>query len=79
MIHSFAALGEYLSRDSTLFPGDLISGGTPKGTAVDSSTKNADGGFDDDSKFLSPGDVVEISSAALGSITNTVTGTRKGH
>ncbi|WP_285189196.1 fumarylacetoacetate hydrolase family protein [Rhodococcus sp. MEB041] len=79
MIHSFAALGEYLSRDSTLFPGDLISGGTPKGTAVDSSTKNADGGFDDDSKFLRPGDVVEISSAALGSITNTVTGTRKGH
>ena len=79
MIHSFAVLGEHLSRDVTLFPGDLISGGTPKGTAVDSSTKNDDGGFDDDSKFLSPGDVVEVSSTALGSITNTVTGTRGGH
>ncbi len=78
MIHSFASLGEYLSRDSTLFPGDLISGGTPKGTAVDSSTRDADGKFVDDSKFLNPGDVVEISSTALGSVTNTVSGTRGG-
>ncbi|MBY4108259.1 fumarylacetoacetate hydrolase family protein [Rhodococcus fascians] len=78
MIHSFASLGEYLSKDSTLFPGDLISGGTPKGTAVDSSTRDADGKFVDDSKFLNPGDVVEISSTALGSVTNTVSGTRGG-
>ncbi|MCZ4519401.1 fumarylacetoacetate hydrolase family protein [Rhodococcus ruber] len=78
MIHSFASLGEYLSRDSTLFPGDLISGGTPKGTAVDSSTRDADGKFVDDSKFLNPGDVVEISSTAIGSVTNTVSGTRGG-
>lgn len=78
MIHSFAALGEYLSRDSTLFPGDLISGGTPKGTAVDSSIRDSEGGFEDDSAFLNPGDVVEISSRAIGSVTNTVTGTRTG-
>ncbi|OZC54788.1 fumarylacetoacetate hydrolase [Rhodococcus sp. RS1C4] len=76
MIHNFASLGEYLSRDSTLFPGDLISGGTPKGTAVDSSARDADGSFADDSKFLDPGDVVEISSSLIGSITNTVSGTR---
>ena len=78
MIHSFASLGEYLSRDSTLFPGDLISGGTPKGTAVDSSTRDADGKSVDDSKFLNPGDVVEMSSSAIGSVTNTVSGTRGG-
>jgi acylpyruvate hydrolase len=78
MIHTFASLGEYLSRDSTLFPGDLISGGTPKGTAVDSSTRDSEGKFADDSAFLKPGDVVEISSSALGSVTNTITGTRGG-
>ena len=78
MIHSFASLGEYLSRDSTLFPGDLISGGTPKGTAVDSSTRDAEGKFADDSLFLNPGDVVEVSSTALGSITNTISGSRGG-
>lgn len=76
MIHSFASLGEYLSRDSTLFPGDLISGGTPKGTAVDSSARDSEGTFADDSLFLNPGDVVEVSSAAIGSITNTISGTR---
>ncbi|MBY6685602.1 fumarylacetoacetate hydrolase family protein [Rhodococcus sp. BP-149] len=78
MIHSFAALGAYLSRDSTLFPGDLISGGTPKGTAVDSSPRDAEGKYEDDSAFLSPGDVVEVSSDVIGSVTNTISGTRTG-
>ncbi|XVQ09641.1 fumarylacetoacetate hydrolase family protein [Spirillospora sp. CA-255316] len=72
MIHDFAALGAFLSRDTTLFPGDLILSGTPKGTAVDSSKRLEDGSFADDSLFVKPGDVVEVSSALLGSITNEV-------
>jgi 2-keto-4-pentenoate hydratase/2-oxohepta-3-ene-1,7-dioic acid hydratase in catechol pathway len=72
MIHDFAALGAFLSRDSTLYPGDLIISGTPKGTAVDSSKRLEDGSFPDDSRFIKPGDVVEVSSALIGSITNEV-------
>jgi 2-keto-4-pentenoate hydratase/2-oxohepta-3-ene-1,7-dioic acid hydratase in catechol pathway len=71
MIHSFAALGEYLSRDTTLWPGDLIASGTPKGTAVDSSRQEADGSVPD-TLFVKPGDVVEVSSALIGAIQNEV-------
>ncbi|MER5181087.1 fumarylacetoacetate hydrolase family protein [Streptomyces sp. NPDC002896] len=71
MIHTFAALGEYLSRDTTLWPGDLIASGTPKGTAVDSSKEQADGSHPD-ALFIKPGDVVEVSSSAIGAIRNEV-------
>jgi 2-keto-4-pentenoate hydratase/2-oxohepta-3-ene-1,7-dioic acid hydratase in catechol pathway len=72
MIHDFAALGAFLSRDITLYPGDMILSGTPKGTAVDSSKRLDDGSFPDDSRFIKPGDVVEVSSTLLGSMTNEV-------
>lgn len=72
MIHDFASLGAFLSRDITLYPGDLILSGTPKGTAVDSSKRLDDGTFPDDSLFVGPGDVVEVSSSALGSLTNKI-------
>lgn len=72
MIHNFAALGAHLSRDITLWPGDMILSGTPKGTAVDSSTRLDDGSFPDNSKFISVGDVVEVSSSLIGSLTNEV-------
>lgn len=72
MVHDFAALGAFLSRDITLYPGDMILSGTPKGTAVDSSKRLDDGSFPDDSRFIKPGDVVEVSSPLLGSLTNTV-------
>ncbi|MGY1812225.1 fumarylacetoacetate hydrolase family protein [Blastococcus sp. SYSU D00820] len=72
MIHGFAALGAFLSRDTTLYPGDLILSGTPKGTAVDSSKRLDDGTFPDESRFIRPGDVVEVSSTLLGSLTNEV-------
>lgn len=71
MVHSFAALGEYLSADTTLWPGDLISSGTPKGTAVDSSKQLPDGTLPD-TLFVEPGDVVEISSSLIGSIRNKI-------
>ncbi|MFI6310105.1 fumarylacetoacetate hydrolase family protein [Nocardia fusca] len=72
MINDFYALGAWLSRDLTLYPGDMILSGTPKGTAVDSSQRLDDGTFPDDSKFLRPGDVVEVSSPLLGTLTNRI-------
>ncbi|MBA4865181.1 fumarylacetoacetate hydrolase family protein [Streptomyces sp. PSKA54] len=71
MVHAFAALGEHLSRDTTLLPGDLIASGTPKGTAVDSTRQEADGSLPG-TLFLKPGDVVEVSSALIGTIRNEV-------
>ncbi|MCR3721991.1 MULTISPECIES: fumarylacetoacetate hydrolase family protein [Prauserella salsuginis group] len=73
MIHDFGALGAHLSRDMTLYPGDMILSGTPKGTAVDSSKRLDDGTFSDDSRFLKPGDRVEVTSTVLGSLRNDVT------
>jgi 2-keto-4-pentenoate hydratase/2-oxohepta-3-ene-1,7-dioic acid hydratase in catechol pathway len=72
MIHDFASLGAFLSRDMTLYPGDLILSGTPKGTAVDSSKRLDDGTFPDDSLFVGPGDIVEVSSRVLGALTNKI-------
>ena len=37
MVFTFGEYLEYLSRDFTLYPGDVISGGTAAGTAADSS------------------------------------------
>lgn len=71
MVHSFAAFAQYLSADVTLWPGDLISSGTPKGTAVDSSPQRPDGTHDEE-LFVKPGDVVEVSSSVIGSIRNEV-------
>ncbi|MCW6169051.1 MAG: fumarylacetoacetate hydrolase family protein [Thermoplasmatales archaeon] len=54
------SVGELISRISqivTLEPGDLISTGTPSGVAEHSSRR-----------FLSPGDVVEIEVAGIGSL-----------
>ena len=36
MVFTFGEYLEYLSRDFTLYPGDVISGGTAAGTAADS-------------------------------------------
>ena len=35
MVFTFGEYLEYLSRDFTLYPGDIISGGTAAGTAAD--------------------------------------------
>ena len=56
MVFSFWEYIEYLSRDLTLYPGDIISGGTAAGTAADSSPRMADGQFAPE-RFLKAGDV----------------------
>ena len=61
MIFSHAEYLEYLSRDFTFFPGDLIAGGSGPGTATDSGVG-----------FLRSGDMVEVSSAAVGTLSNEV-------
>ena len=71
MIFPFDEVIEYLSRDFTLVPGDVISGGTSAGTAQDSSPRDQDGRRSPD-RFLKPGDVVEISSSSIGTLRNTV-------
>ena len=68
MIVSFGEYLEYLTKDFTLYPGDVISGGTAAGTAADSSPRLADGSSPPD-RFLGPGDRVEIRSPAVGTLT----------
>jgi len=67
MVFTFGEYLEYLSRDFTLHPGDIISGGTAAGTAADSSELLPDGSSAPE-RFLHPGDLVEMTSPAVGSL-----------
>jgi 2-keto-4-pentenoate hydratase/2-oxohepta-3-ene-1,7-dioic acid hydratase in catechol pathway len=67
MVFSFGEYLEYLSRDLTFRPGDVISGGTAAGTAADSSPLLPDGKSAPE-RFLKAGDSVEIRSPAIGSL-----------
>jgi len=68
MIVSFGEYLEYLTTDFTLHPGDMITGGTAKGTAADSSPRLPDGKSSPE-RFLKPGDRIEIRSPAIGTLT----------
>lgn len=63
MIFSFAEYLEHLTRDLTFQPGDVLAGGTGPGTAMDTNRPD---------RFLSPGDVVEVSSPGIGVLRNRV-------
>lgn len=67
MIVSFGEYLEYLSADLTLHPGDIISGGTAKGTAADSSPRSPEG-VSAPERFLKAGDEVEMRSPAIGTL-----------
>ena len=67
MAFSFGEYLEYLSRDFTLHPGDIISGGTAAGTAADSSELLPDKTSAPE-RFLKAGDVVEMKSPAIGTL-----------
>ena len=73
MVFSYWEYVEYLSRDLTLYPGDIVSGGTAAGTAADSSPRMADGQFDP-ARFLKVGDVVEIRSPQIGTLRSRIVG-----
>ncbi len=76
MVFTFGEYLEYLSRDFTLYPGDVISGGTAAGTAADLSELLADKTSAPE-RFLKPGDVVEMRSSSIGSLRTRVVGKRK--
>jgi 2-keto-4-pentenoate hydratase/2-oxohepta-3-ene-1,7-dioic acid hydratase in catechol pathway len=76
MVFTFGEYLEYLSRDFTLYPGDMISGGTAAGTAADSSELLPDGTSAPE-RFLKPGYVVEMRSPPIGSLRTRVIAKRK--
>lgn len=67
MIFNWGEVMEHLSRDFTLVPGDIISGGTAKGTAADSTPRGADGSRSPE-LFLKQGDMVVVSSPRVGAL-----------
>jgi 2-keto-4-pentenoate hydratase/2-oxohepta-3-ene-1,7-dioic acid hydratase in catechol pathway len=67
MVFTFPEWLEYLSRDFTLYAGDMISGGTAAGTAADSSPLLPDKSSAPE-RFLKAGDLVEMKSPAIGSL-----------
>lgn len=67
MIFSFGEVLQHFSQELTFYPGDVISGGTGAGTAMDQTIPNADGSWPRD-LFLKPGDVVEARAEAIGSL-----------
>lgn len=62
LIFRVPELVAYISRTSTLMPGDIIGTGTPGGVGV----------FRDPPVFLKPGDVVEVEIEKLGRLRNPV-------
>jgi 2-keto-4-pentenoate hydratase/2-oxohepta-3-ene-1,7-dioic acid hydratase in catechol pathway len=71
MIFSFDEYIEYLSQDLTLYPGDAISSGTGRGTAMDSSARLPDGGIAPE-LFLKPGDHVSVRCQTIGALDATI-------
>jgi 2-keto-4-pentenoate hydratase/2-oxohepta-3-ene-1,7-dioic acid hydratase in catechol pathway len=76
MVFTFGEYLEYLSRDFTLHPGDVISGGTAAGTAADSSELLPDNTSAPE-RFLKPGDLVELRSPSIGSLRTRVVAKKK--
>jgi acylpyruvate hydrolase len=76
MVFTFGEYLEYLSRDFTLYPGDIISGGTAAGTAADSSELLPDGSSAPE-RFLKPGDLIEMNSPTIGSLRTRVVTKKK--
>jgi 2-keto-4-pentenoate hydratase/2-oxohepta-3-ene-1,7-dioic acid hydratase in catechol pathway len=78
MTFNFYEYLQYLSEDMTLLPGDVISAGTTAGTAQDSSPilpgseQPGDTPVRAPGRFLKPGDVVEVSSPAIGVLRNRI-------
>lgn len=62
LIFDIPYLIEYISRDMTLYPGDIISTGTPSGVGI----------FRDPPITLHPGNVVECAIEGIGTLRNQV-------
>ena len=62
LLFPFAKIINYVSTFTSLMPGDIIATGTPTGA----------GARFDPPRFLKPGDVVEVSSPGIGTLSNPV-------
>jgi acylpyruvate hydrolase len=71
MIWSFGEVLEYLSRDFSFVPGDVIAGGTSAGTAADMSRRKTESA-QSPNLFLKIGDLVELSSPQIGNLGNRI-------
>jgi len=69
MIFRHAEYLEYLSRDFTFLPGDMIAGGSGPGSATDSAKAGTE-------MWLRAGDVVEVSSPTIGVLRNRIVAKR---
>ncbi|MHB8566333.1 MAG: fumarylacetoacetate hydrolase family protein [Nitrososphaerales archaeon] len=69
MIRSFGEFLELLSADNVINPGDILASGTCAGTAADSTPTDSNGN-QDASRFLKPGDVVEVRAEKIGLLRN---------
>jgi 2-keto-4-pentenoate hydratase/2-oxohepta-3-ene-1,7-dioic acid hydratase in catechol pathway len=65
MLRSFAGAAVYLSRYLRLEPGDLLTSGTPSGTAIEQGM---------DGPYLQPGDVIEVEIEGAGILRNRFAG-----
>ena len=76
MIFSHGDFIEFLSRDLTLCPGDMISGGSGPGTATDSDKELGSGEEISEERraamYLQVGDIVEVSSQTIGALRNRI-------
>jgi 2-keto-4-pentenoate hydratase/2-oxohepta-3-ene-1,7-dioic acid hydratase in catechol pathway len=63
LIYSFGELAEHISRYIELRAGDIITSGTPVGTAIEAGSRDA---------FLKPGDVVSVTIEGVATLTNRV-------
>jgi 2-keto-4-pentenoate hydratase/2-oxohepta-3-ene-1,7-dioic acid hydratase in catechol pathway len=68
LVFGVAELVEFLSRGTTLLPGDVIFTGTPAGVAMGRKPPN----------WLQDGDVVEVGLEGVGTITNKVVMVKEG-
>ena len=70
MAWKFGELVEFLSSDVVLNPGDVITSGTPAGTAMDSSMD--DQGNVRRDLFLKVGDKLQVTSSRIGTLRNQI-------
>jgi 2-keto-4-pentenoate hydratase/2-oxohepta-3-ene-1,7-dioic acid hydratase in catechol pathway len=70
MIWNYSYWISWLSRDLTLRPGDIISGGTCSGTAMDQTPRQS--GTTDPRLFLKPGDHLEATIETIGTLRNRI-------
>jgi len=74
MVFDYGECLAHLTRDLTLLPGDMLSGGTGAGTAADIVGLHQMADEDWLKWFLHPGDLVEVSSPQIGVLRNRVVG-----